>query len=342
MNIGSNSQFYKKRIAITGVSGFLGYSLAEQLLQAGAIVCGISRTRNRICQIQDAHNFCHVACDLEDLQYVRRKLQKFQPEILFHMAAKPDGREEFSQHQATIKTNILATVNVLESFRMCGGRIFIYGDSCKVYGNCDVPTNASIPVNPISSYAISKVAGWEYCKLYARHYGIAAVSVRPTLIYGPSQGVNLVSIVANAVLDGKPTLLLEGGTQTRDPLYIHDAMRAFMLAAVHGEKLSGRTLNIGGGNEISVAELSRLIVSLMGSSMQVCVDMARMRATETMRSCCDNREAFEALGWSPQVPLQEGLKRTLDYVHETRKKKPFALSEFTRKVVSMPPRTQTA
>ena len=310
MRIQHHPELTGKRVLITGASGFLGFPLSQYLLREGAIVGGLARKMGSICSIEGEENFAFIACDLENGEETVRKFKEFRPDILYHLAAHPDAKEELPQHHATIMSNILGTVNALEAFRASGGDVFIYGDSCKVYGDAGAPALEAQPVQPLSSYAIAKVAGWEYCKLYSRLHGLAAVSVRPTLVYGPGQGFNLISYVVNAVLEARNVLKLDGGTQTRDPLFLDDAIRAFALVAARGRQLNGRVVNISGGREISVADLARLIVSLMGSTMRVETDLSRMRPTETMRSYCDIREAFEMIGWQPAIPLQEGLRRT--------------------------------
>jgi UDP-glucose 4-epimerase len=310
-----------KRILITGVSGFLGFHLAEHFIREGAIVGGLSRTKGRMHQTVGSGNFVFLPCDLEDSTDSIGKIRDFNPQILFHFAAQPDCREGIQQCHATIKGNILATVNALEGFRHCGGELFVYGDSCKVYGEAGVPYEENLPVKPLSSYAIAKAAGWEYCKLYDRLYSLASVSVRPTLVYGPGQGFNVITYVIDAVLEGQQTLNLDGGTQTRDPLYIQDAVRAFEAIAQKGRTLKGRIINISGGCEIAVSDLAQFVVTLMGSSMRVLTDFTQMRLTETMRSYCKNIEAFEALGWKPHVSLSEGLTNTVEYLSAMRTRK---------------------
>ncbi|HVN83090.1 MAG TPA: NAD-dependent epimerase/dehydratase family protein [Terriglobia bacterium] len=318
MNKHNASPLVGRRVLITGASGFIGSQLAEHLLSEGAIVGGLDRTGGGILGRSSNRNYFFLDCDLENLEDTRRNLREFAPQILFHLAAHPDAKEGPSQYHAVIKANILATVNALESFRACGGELFIYGDSSKVYGNTSIPVCESMPVQPLSSYAIAKVAGWEYCKLFTRLHDLAVVSVRPTLVYGPGQGFNLINRVVGAVLDGQQVLKLDGGNQTRAPLYIHDATRAFTAIAEKGREMSGRVISISGGSEITVVDLAQLIIRLMGSTMHVEVDLSRMRPTESMRSYCDNQEAFEAVGWEPRVSLRGGLKKTIDHLVEIR------------------------
>ncbi|MBN2241512.1 MAG: NAD(P)-dependent oxidoreductase [Acidobacteria bacterium] len=307
-----------KRILVTGASGFIGSSLAAHMVKLGAVVGGMDRVKRTVPEMDEGAGCRFFECDLTNFEETRRGLEEFRPEILIHLAAHPDAGEELNQYHAAIRGNILATVNALEAFRACGGELFLYGDSCKVYGNTGVPYEEALPERPLSSYAIAKAAGWEYCKLFDRLHDIAAVSVRPTLIYGPGQGVNIISYIVNSVLDGHRRIKLDGGSQTRDPLYIQDALRAFTSIAQKGKDLRGRVINISGGFEISVADLARLIVGQMGGTALIESDPGRTRPTETLRSFCENREALEAVGWRPQTTLEEGLKQTVKHLSQLR------------------------
>ena len=116
------------------------------------------------------------------------------------------------------------------------------------------------------------------------------------------------------VLDGATEVRLDGGSQTRDPLFIDDAVDAFLAAARLGESLNGRVVNLGGGQETSVQDLAQLTVELTGSKARVVCCPARARPTEMWRSFCDNAEAQEMTGWRPQTPLRAGLQKTIDYL----------------------------
>ncbi|HEY7617800.1 MAG TPA: NAD-dependent epimerase/dehydratase family protein, partial [Terriglobales bacterium] len=170
-----------KRVLVTGGSGFLGSHLVEHLVREGATVAALARTEGKLAAITPPPDYLFLRCDLTDEEQARRAIEGFAPQILYHFASHPDGRESFEQANAAIRGNLLATLNALEAFRRCGGQLFVYGDSCKVYGDCQVPYRASMPLKPTSSYAISKAAGWQLCELYRRQYGLACVSVRPTL-----------------------------------------------------------------------------------------------------------------------------------------------------------------
>jgi nucleoside-diphosphate-sugar epimerase len=294
-----------RRVLVTGASGFLGSGLVRRLISANAVVAGLARHRRG----QEESRF--YPCDVTDAEAVRHALTSFQPEALVHFAAHADAAESFQQARDAVSRNLVGTLNVLEAFRLSGGSLFIYGDSSKVYGDSDVPYRESMPLRPLSSYAIAKAAGWELCRLYARLYGLHCVSVRPTMVYGPGQSFNLISFVAKRILDGAPQVLLDGGSQTRDPLFIEDAIDAFVAVLRQGKSLSGRVVNLGGGHERTVEEIAAMVARLMQSSISIVCVAGRKRPTDMQRSYCDNYEAESLIGWKPKQDLAEGLKRTL-------------------------------
>ena len=314
----NNGLLAGKRALVTGGSGFLGSHMVERLLQEGAIVGALARSTGKLAEIPQCGRWVFLACDLTDAKRTRETIGSFAPQLLFHFASHPDGREHFDRATAAVQGNIMATLNTLEAFRLCAGELFVYGDSCKVYGDSDVPYREAMPMKPISSYAIAKAAGWEFCQLYRKLYGLATVSVRPTLIYGPRQSYNLISYVAERVLDQAAEVLLDGGTQTRDLLFVEDAMDAFVAIARLGAQVAGRIINIGGGNEQSVSDLAAMTVGLMGGRAHIVSAPARTRPTEMQRSYCDNVEAQRILGWQPRTDMPTGLERTLQYLMTTR------------------------
>jgi nucleoside-diphosphate-sugar epimerase len=313
------------RVLITGAGGFLGSHLVERLTSLGAEVMGISRSRGNLDLLPPS--ICSFkACDLRDREAIAHVCRSFRPQIVFHLASQRDASEGYSQAKACVEGNLAATLNVLDAACESGASSFIYGDSCKVYGNCDVPFRESMPARPLSSYAATKAAGWEYCLLYARLHEIAVVSIRPTIIYGPRQSFNLVTHVTESVMAGRGEIRLDGGSQTRDPLYIDDAIEAFIFAGRSAAQLRGRVINIGGGHEITVADLARETLKALDRQLPIICDSSRRRLTETQRSYCDNAEARELLAWTPRIGLNEGLRQTVEFLMAT-KAMPYAVNQ---------------
>jgi nucleoside-diphosphate-sugar epimerase len=299
------------RVLVTGGSGFLGSHLVEHLAREGAIVAALARTEGKLPLLNKNTNFAFYGCDLTDETGTIKALKSFAPQVVFHLAAMPDANECLRQSKLTIHNNLISTVNTLEAFRLCGPGLLVYIDTCKVYGLTEVPYRENMAMKPISSYAIAKAAAWEFCCLYNRLYGIPTVCVRPTTIYGPRQNYNLISFVVESVLSNKQEIRLCGGDQTRDLLFIDDAIEAFLIAAKYRRGIERRVINIGGGLELSVVEITRRIMELMESRLPIIEDTNRARPTDMLRSYCDNIEAMDMLGWRPKTSLKTGLIKTI-------------------------------
>jgi nucleoside-diphosphate-sugar epimerase len=315
----SLKEFAGRRLLIIGGSGFVGSRLGIALDALGAQVASFSRTRGMLDETGAARTVRLLTGDILDAQQTLAAFLEFRPHVVVHLAAHPDAAETLSQAQESVRVGGIGTVNVLEAFRRSGGDLLVYGDSSKVYGNCPVPYRESLRPNPTSSYAIGKATGWEMCTLYRNLYGVHSISVRPTLIYGPGQRFNLFSYLVESVLKGAAEIKLDGGQQTRDPLFIDDAVAAYIATIRAGSRISGRVINIGGGAEIGVEALARLVVRMMGGNQSVVAVAGRARPTEIWRSYCDNVEARALIGWSPAFDLARGLEITIrDLVQRSR------------------------
>lgn len=304
----------RKRVLVVGGSGFIGSHLVDRLLELGAEVCVMSRSEGLLAPIGRDPRLRFVKADILDAPATIAAIRDFAPDVLVQLSAHPDGEECHAQALQSIQTNVTGTLNVLEGFCQAPGELYLYGDSVKTFGNVPVPYREETPPSPTSSYAVAKLAGWQLCELYARIRGIRAAAIRPTLVYGPRQRFNVVSFVVNCVLDGRLEIALSGGHQTRDPLYVDDAVEAYVAAIRRGDAIAGRRIAIGGGHECTVQALGEKVVRLMrGTQKVVCVAQAA-RPTEIWRSFSDNAEAGEALGWRPRVDLDTGLARTIDWI----------------------------
>jgi len=302
-----------RRVLVTGGGGFVGWHLVDQLTRMGATVMSVSRHPGRLARLEPSGQWRYETVDLRHVDDLIRTVGRFHPQIVYHFASHPDGPENHEHAVTSMQTNLMGTLNLLEAMRQAGCGELVYGDSCKVYGNAEVPYRSDTPLAPNSSYSISKAAGWQACELYSRLHGIAAVSIRPTMMYGPHQGRNLISFVIRSVLRGEASIPLDGGSQTRDPLYVDDGVSMFVAAGAATSRLGGRAINIGGGHELTVAEIAQTIVDLMGARTEIVTRAGQARTTEMWRSCCDNSEATACLGWRPVHTLHAGLRATIAF-----------------------------
>jgi len=306
-----------RRVAVTGGNGFIGQHLIEKLLREGASVLNISRYIN-VGQHENL-NCEHEAIDIRNANQVTQTLKKFKPETVFHMASMPDNKENYGHAIDSVEHNLIGTINVLEAFSLLpNAKKFVYGDSVKVYGNTAPPYQSSSLLEPNSSYAISKLAGWSFCELYARNNEFNAISVRPTLVYGHRQPINIIQFVIDSILDGKEEISLMGGSQTRAPLYIDDAVNAYLYA----EKIAGernlQTMIVSGDREISVIDLATQISEIMESKIKIFEQEQNRRETEIMRSYVNLEQTYEQYSWRPKHSLKEGLVMTIEQVQHER------------------------
>lgn len=304
------------RVLVTGGSGFIGSHLVEGLLAWGAEVAVLSRGPGKLAETPLRGYYTLLRSDINDTDDTVAAIKSFAPDIIYHLAAHPDAAESQSQASKALATNGIGTLNVLEGARAAGTGLFVYADSTKAYGAAAVPYNASTPVQPACSYAIGKVTGWEVCRLYQRIAGIKVVSIRPALTYGPRQAPNLISYVMGLVDRGERRIVLDGGSQTRDPLFVKDVVDAYLRVPAAAERVDGKVLNIGGGTEFTILQIAEAVGQAMGCTLTVAGDSSRMRDTEIMRMYCDNSEAEALLGWTPRTKLSEGLRQTARYAGE--------------------------
>jgi UDP-glucose 4-epimerase len=303
------SPYSGKTVVVTGAGGFIGYHLVRALLDLDANVVAVDVQRGRLSNLLPNARFTFMQRDLCDPASVAEIFAGLDPHIVFHLASLPDAEESFQHAMRSIEITLKPTISLLEAFSHSPNReIFVFGDSSKVYGNCGQPYTMGLPDAPNSSYAVTKAAAWHFCELYARCFGVPSVSIRPTMIYGPLQPRNVISYVIESVLAGREEIKLQGGDQTRSPLYVDDAVTSYLMAGQRGEAVSEKVINIAGPQEYSVVELAREIVSILGAETPVIPCMTTKRPTEIERSTCDNQEAAQWLGWSPRVTLREGVQ----------------------------------
>ena len=298
-----------KRVAVIGASGFIGSHLTELLVKEGAEVLAVARSLRRLARLSEIADCRVCSADIQDREAIGAALHRFRPETVFHLASNTDAAESFQQMAGSLEANAIGTTNLLEAAARAGAGLFVYGDSCKVYGNGPVPYRCEQADAPVCSYAVGKAAGWRLCLVAGAFTGMNVCGLRPTFAYGPRQSRNLISYVEECVRRGDPVRLM-GGAQTRDPIYVEDLARAFVCAATQ-PGARGCVVPVGGGEEIGVAVLSRRIVRMLGSDVEVVADAEAPRPTETWRSWCDNSDARALLGWAPAVSLEQGLRRTL-------------------------------
>lgn len=219
---------------------------------------------------------------------------------------------------ADARRNVLGSLAVLESARASGARKLVFASSGgTIYGDQPkYPVHESALLDPRSPYGAAKVCGEAYLRVYRHLHGLQTTALALGNVYGPRQDphgeAGVVSIFASALMEGRPTMIFGDGRATRDYVYVDDVVEAFVLAG--GPAGDGLRLNIGTGRETSVRHLHQLIAEAVERP-----DTPKImppRAGELDRVGLDSSAAQRVLGWRPQVSLENGIIRTLDWIRD--------------------------
>lgn len=306
------------RALVTGAAGFIGSTLVDRLLADGHSVVGLDnfasgRARN-LEHLADnpAHVFVEADIVTDDLDAI---LDEHRPEVVFHLAAQIDVRHSVADPQFDASVNVIGTVRLAEAARRAQVRKVVHTSSGgSIYGTPPrYPTPETVPTDPASPYAAGKVAGEIYLNTFRHLYGLDCSHIAPANVYGPRQDphgeAGVVAIFAQALLSGKPTKVFGDGSNTRDYVYVDDVVDAFVKAAGHAG--AGQRFNVGTGIETSDRQLHSAVAAAVGGPDDP--EFAPPRLGDLKRSSLDIGLAAEVLGWRPQVALDEGVRRTVEY-----------------------------
>jgi UDP-glucose 4-epimerase len=305
------------RALVTGGAGFIGSTLVDALLAAGAQVSVIDDlSRGRRDQVAAGADFHQL--DVVD-ERLNALVASINPEIVFHEAAQIDVRRSVAEPVLDTRINVLGTVNVLEACARARVRRAVFASSGgALYGDTSVlPTPESHPCEPASAYGAAKLAGETYGRVFNKVHGLEFIALRYANVYGPRQDphgeAGVVAIFAEGLLAGREVTINGDGGQTRDYVFVDDVVDANLRAA---ESASLGAFNIGTGRQCDVNELYTLIAGAAGVERPPRHGPAMPGEQRT--SCLDVARAAELLGWHPRVGLEEGISRTVGWFSACR------------------------
>lgn len=303
------------RIALTGGAGFIGSHVAEAYLRAGHEVLVI----DNLSTGQPEHvpkGAELVVMDVTDPALAELFAERH-IEVVSHHAAQVSVSVSVAEPLRDAQENVLGSLNVYEAARRSGvRRIILASSGGTVYGDVlHGPATEEFPVQPFSPYGAAKVAAEQYLFAYSRLYGIEAVVLRYTNVYGPRQNpaaeAGVVAIFAACLLQGRRPTIYGDGEQTRDYVYVGDVAEANLLAL---QPRARGVYNCCSGRETSVKALLRMLQELVGVERPP--QFAPLRPGEIRRSVCSYARIARELGWFPRTPLPEGLQRTVKAFRE--------------------------
>ncbi len=310
-----------KKVAVTGAGGFIGSHLVEALVRSGAHVIALVHYNSRAdwghleqLPTETIERVTVVAGDVTDAFGVDRFVNG--AEVVFHLAALIGIPFSYTAPDSYVKVNVEGTLNVLEACRRHGVEKLMHMSTSEVYGTAQyAPIDEVHPLHAQSPYSASKIAADKLVESYGCSFGVPAVTARPFNTYGPRQSARaVIPTVIMQALSGDEVRL---GSQDpiRDITFVTDTVRGLLGLAASPDTV-GKTVNLSTGRGISIGDLARTILRLLGSNARIVLDTDRVRPleSEVMKLEGDSTLAKNVIDWSPQVSLEDGLQRTIEYV----------------------------
>ena len=306
----------KARVLVTGGSGFLGSAIVEELLNQGAVVTvldNLSSGKREYLPADAGVNL--IKGDITIMKDVKLALQGI--DYVNHAAALPFIPDSFLHPAEFFDVNVGGTINMLLCCSEAGSlRRFVHISSSEVYGTAkETPMSEDHPTLPQSTYAVSKLAAERAAFTMHKEHDIPLTIIRPFNCYGPNiTQPYIIPEIINQLLVG-PHCVLGNVNTRRDMTYVTDTAKGIVLALT-AQMVEGQTINLGSGRDLSVQELADEIGGILEYHPEIEFDSSRTRPFDVERLICDNSRAKELLGWMPTVPLNVGLRQTIDWIRD--------------------------
>jgi UDP-glucose 4-epimerase len=291
-----------RTVVVTGGAGFIGSHLVDALIAKGLRVRAVDNfaTGHREYLNPGAELF---TADIRDARSLAPVFSG--ADCVFHTAALPRVMLSIEHPVETHMTNVVGTLNVLIAARDSGVRRVVYSGSSSVYGEQPIlPLKESMPPNPLNPYALQKLTGEQYARIFHRLFGLETLTLRYFNVYGPRMAaegayVTVISVFIRQKRAGEPLTIHGDGTQTRDFTHVNDVVRANMLA-MDAAVADGRAINVGRGRSLSVNRIAELIG---GPTVQL-----PPRPGDARHTLADLSQAREILGWEPELVTEDEVR----------------------------------
>src|SRR3954470_19259155 len=298
---------------VTGGAGFIGSHLTEELVRRGhrvrvadSLVTGKRSNLDHIPGVE------FLEGDLADFAFAKKAVEGCQ--FVLHQAAIPSVPRSVQDPITSNTANVDATLNVLVAARDAGVKRLVFAASSSAYGDTPtLPKHEGMPTNPLSPYALQKVVGEQYLKLFTNLYGLETVSIRYFNVFGPRQDPSspysgVISVFATALIENRPPNIYGDGEQTRDFTYVANVVDG-VLRACEAPAASGEVINVATGGRISLKQLFYAMRDVVGGTLEP--NYVEPRQGDVKDSQADIRKGKTLLGYEPIVTFEDGLARTI-------------------------------
>lgn len=304
------------RVLVTGGAGFIGSHLVEALVEKGHRVRVLDNlSSGRVANLRPVRGDVEfLRGDCADARAAARAVKGV--EVVFHEAAIPSVARSVLDPASSHRGNGTATVSMLVAARGAGVRRFVYAGSSSVYGDsAELPKRESMAPLPLSPYAVGKLMGEHYLRVFASLYGMETLTLRYFNVFGPRQDASspysgVISLFITALLGSKTPVIYGDGEQSRDFTYVANVV-AGNLRALEAKKPRGEVVNLATGRRITLNEL--LTVLAGATDRPAKAKHAKPRAGDVRHSLADIELARRLLKYAPSFGLEEGLRRTVDW-----------------------------
>lgn len=308
---------------VTGGAGFIGSNIVHRLVSMGKKV----RVLDNFCtgskkNLQGSAGKIEVIeGDIRDTDTVKKAVRKVRN--VLHLGALPSVPRSVKDPLVSNQTNVCGTLKLLIAARDEGVERFVFSSSSSVYGNTPtLPKREDMNPCPLSPYALQKLCGEHYCRIFFELYGLKTFALRYFNVFGPrqnpkSQYAAVIPLFIDAVLEKKPLTIYGDGKQTRDFTFVDDVVAANLCCCTAPESSAGGVYNVARGDRISVNHLAVTIGRILDIKPRISYEPRRKG--DVRDSQADSTLARKKLGWKPKVGFEEGLKKTIDYYLSCRK-----------------------
>ncbi|MHC4870290.1 MAG: SDR family oxidoreductase [Planctomycetota bacterium] len=308
----------ENRYLVTGAGGFIGSNIVRRLLAENKTVIGIDNfSTGRRCNLDDIiDKFEFIEGDLADTDTASSAVSK--ATHILHQAAIPSVQRSLKDPFATNRSCIDATLNVLDSAVKSGIKRVVVAASSSAYGDTPtLPKEESMPTKPLSPYAVAKLSQENYARAFSTCFGLETISLRYFNVFGPHQDPEsdyaaVIPKFIRLILQGKTPVINGDGSQSRDFTFIENVISANVLAATTDNKLSGEVVNIACGKRIDLNELVKKLNNILGTD--ITPEYGPSAKGDVKHSLADISKAAELIGYEPIVNLDDGLKKTAEWV----------------------------
>jgi len=310
-----------KTVLVTGAGGFIGSHLTEYMTTLGAHTRALVHYNSAgswglLDESPMKDDLEVIAGDIRDRESLRKAVKGV--DVIFHLAALIAIPYSYQSPTSYVRTNVEGTLNVLQSALDNDVGLVIQTSTSEVYGTARyVPIDEAHPLHGQSPYSASKIGADKIAEALNLSYGLPVATIRPFNTYGPRQSARAVipTIITQALT--RPQVKLGSLHPTRDLNFVMDTVEAFVRAAESPDAV-GKVINVGTGKEISIGDLARTILEVIGKDISIESDDQRIRPndSEVERLCADNTRAQEILSWLPKYTLRQGLQETIEWIEK--------------------------